>query len=239
MKLAASDDIHQINSPSVAISAHEGPVNIESCSDKGGFSVLSSGPVQVKSGSSSLILNGNGDRGDIHIEPGQGGDLLAFTGNESKAALLGLRAGNFEVSTTDFSKDAFFSVEPGQVSFRIGLPGVGSSILMTGDSISLKVGNVQLKISNEGIEASTLGAKLALTQTDITEEVALSSRKLTKNGHVLSAAESRIQVDLQKVAVEGISVQSKGDLLVKNEGAMVEASGQATLSAKSAFTRIN
>jgi hypothetical protein len=130
-------------------------------------------------------------------------------------------------------------VEPGQVSFRIGLPGVGSSILMTGDSISLKVGAVQLKISNDGIEATTVGTKLALSQTEITEEVGLSKRTMTGKGHNLCAAESSIQVDLQKVAVEGISVQCKGDMVVKNEGAMVEASGQATLSARSAFTRIN
>lgn len=239
MKVAASDGTHRITSSSIAISAQDGPVTIESCSDKGGFSVLSSGPVRIESGSSSVVMTGNGDRSAIRIDPGQGGDVLVFSGNEEDSTLMGLRAGRFELFSGDPSGDAAFNFGPEGASFRIGLPGVGSSIVMTGETISLKVGAVELKISKEGIQAKTPGAKLELSQTGINEEAGFSSRKLSSEGHTLAAAESRISIDAQKVTTEGIEVRRKGELEVNDAAALFNASAQATLTARSPLTQIN
>ena len=232
MKVAASDQIHQIAAPSVAIAALDGPVTIESCSDKGGFSVLSSGAVQIKSGSSSLVMTGNGDRGDIHIDPGQGGDVLVFSGTETESTHLGVRSGHFEVNTVGSNQDALVSVEPGQVSFRIGLPGVGSSILMTEDTISFQVAGVELKISKDGIQAKTAGAQFELTQTAIHERAGISSRESSSDGHILSSAESRFSIEPGKITQQGIQVCRRGDFKVADEGAMDTVSAQATLTAR-------
>lgn len=232
MKIAASDEIHEIASPSVAIAAHDGPVTIESCSDKGGFSVLSSGPVQIKSGSSSLVMTGNGDRGDIHIDPGQGGDVLVFSGNETESTHLGLRSGHFEVNTVGSNQDALVSVEPGQVSFRIGLPGVGSSIQMTEDNITFKVAGVELIISKDGIKANTAGALFEMTQTAIHEVAGISSREFSKDGHTFSSAESQVSIKPGEIIHRSTAVRNGGDFQVVNEGALATVSAQAILTAK-------
>lgn len=154
----------------------------------GTLSLVSTGPRVIISASGelgSLIMNASKSAGMfcgpavlslVQEDPAQG-----------QVALLAGEAGTIKLIAGPPLEGAVISMMAEEISLSVGAPGTGSSIVMTPESVTIKVAEVTFTITPEGI----------------TEDVAEVTREMTAEGHNLTAAETEFNVGVQGESKEG------------------------------------
>jgi len=101
------------------------------------------------------------------------------------------------------------SMNQAELMISCGEYGVGSSITMTPESITFKVGETQMTMTAEGIvttapsvEVNCEDTNVAISPAGITEEVGEVTRVMTAEGHNLAAAEVEMNVGVEGVTAE-------------------------------------
>lgn len=161
----------------------------------GAYKVDAQGNIEVISRGQGAVIQAEAQNsqvnllamGSVNLACGDGLISIQRYGGQTEIKLLGGLTGNVLATAGAPIVGPKIQIEPTTITLSIGPPGVGSSITLGVDGITLKFGLTTLKLSAQGIE----------------ESIAATTRKLSPLGHELTAAETQV-----KVGVEGMTTKA-------------------------------
>jgi len=217
-ELNENNDIQR--SRQINLCSTDGFVNIDSLGNKGAVAV-NANSINLNARGSFLNLNQTDSGGGISLTTnGDDASILLSTPTSGNNALLTLTPAGFLLAFGPTASPGTIQVQGGEMALSMGLPGLGSLLTLTPESITLKVGMATLTLTAEG----------EVGPTGVSEAAGAVTRELGPSGHTLEAGESTLEVGISGLAASGPTGSLAFDASSEVSGAMATESADGVLN---------
>ena len=200
-ELNENNDIQR--SRQINLCSTDGFVNIDSLGNKGAVAV-NANSINLNARGSFLNLNQTDSGGGISLTTnGDDASILLSTPTSGNNALLTLTPAGFLLAFGPTASPGTIQVQDGEMALSMGLPGLGSLLTLTPESITLKVGMATLTLTAEGLSTSVGSTTVEVGPTGVSEAAGAVTRELGPSGHTLEAGESTLEVGMSGLAASG------------------------------------
>ena len=208
----------------------EGFVNIDSLGNTGAVAV-NAGSINLNARGAFLNMNQGESGGGIALTTnGDDASILLSTPTSGNNALLTLTPTGFLLAFGPTASPGTIQVQDGEMALSMGLPGLGSLLTLTPESITLKVGMATLTLTAEGLSTSVGSTSVEVGPTGVSEAAGAVTRELGPSGHTLEAGESTLEVGMSGLAASGPTGSLAFDASSEVSGAMATESADGVLN---------
>ena len=227
-ELNENNDIQR--SRQINLCSTDGFVNIDSLGNKGAVAV-NANSINLNARGSFLNLNQTDSGGGISLTTnGDDASILLSTPTSGNNALLTLTPAGFLLAFGPTASPGTIQVQDGEMALSMGLPGLGSLLTLTPESITLKVGMATLTLTAEGLSTSVGSTSVEVGPTGVSEAAGAVTRELGPSGHTLEAGESTLEVGMSGLAASGPTGALAFDASSEVSGAMATESADGVLN---------
>jgi len=227
-ELNENNDIQR--SRQINLCSTDGFVNIDSLGNKGAVAV-NANSINLNARGSFLNLNQTDSGGGISLTTnGDDASILLSTPTSGNNALLTLTPAGFLLAFGPTASPGTIQVQDGEMALSMGLPGLGSLLTLTPESITLKVGMATLTLTAEGLSTSVGSTSVEVGPTGVSEAAGAVTRELGPSGHTLEAGESTLEVAMSGLAASGPTGSLAFDASSEVSGAMATESADGVLN---------